>query len=108
MKQYYIYILSNWSGNVIYTGFTNNLERRMGEHKAKLVDGFAKKYNLDRLVYYECYDDPEDAILREKEIKKWRREKKDNLIKTMNPEWIDLSLEWYEDSSPLACREGSE
>jgi len=70
---------------------TNNLERRIYEHKNKLVDGFTKKYNLNKLVYYEQTNDVNSAIQREKQIKKWRREKKNNLIEMMNPKWEDLS-----------------
>jgi putative endonuclease len=92
MKQhnYYIYILSNWNNNVIYIGVTNNLERRIYEHKEKMIDGFAKKYNLSKLVYYEMTSDVNTAIRREKEIKKWRREKKNAMIESQNPEWKDL------------------
>jgi len=91
---FYVYILTNWNDQVMYIGMTNNLERRLYEHKNKLVEGFTKKYNVDKLVYYEHGNDVHAAIAREKEIKKWRREKKNNLVKTMNPEWKDLSLEW--------------
>lgn len=79
-NNYYIYILSNWNNKVIYVGMTNNLERRLSEHKNKLIDGFTKKYNLTKLVYFECTSDVNTAIRREKEIKKWRREKKNRLI----------------------------
>ena len=72
---------------------TNNLERRIYEHKNKLIDGFTKKYNLNKVVYYEYTNDVEAAIKREKEIKKWRREKKINLIESMNPDWVDLSIQ---------------
>jgi len=87
---YYIYIISNWNHKVIYVGVTNNLERRLYEHKNKLVDGFSKKYNLSKLVYFESTTDIASAIKREKEIKKWRREKKDKLIESINPNWQDL------------------
>jgi len=73
---------------------TNNLIRRIHEHKNKLVDGFTKKYNVDKLVYYEYTSNVESAIRREKEIKKWRREKKDKLIEKMNPGWKDLTEEF--------------
>jgi len=78
----------------MYVGMTNNLERRLYEHKNKIVDGFTKKYNVNKLVYYEHGNDVNAAIAREKEIKKWCREKKNNLVMTMNPTWKDLSLEW--------------
>lgn len=91
---FYVYILTNWNNKVMYVGMTNNLERRMYEHKNKLVDGFTKKYNVNKLVYYEQGMDAYAAIAREKEIKKWRREKKNKLVMTMNPEWKDLSWEW--------------
>lgn len=89
-NNYYIYILSNWNNKVIYTGVTNNLTRRVFEHKNKLIDGFTKKYNIDKLVYYEYTNDINGAIRREKEIKKWKREKKNKLVESINPEWIDL------------------
>jgi len=91
---YFVYILSNWNNKVIYVGLTNNLSRRLYEHKNKLIDGFTKKYNLNKLVYYEITPNINSAIQREKEIKKWRREKKNNLIESLNPNWSDLSEEW--------------
>ena len=96
MKDYkfYVYILANWNNAVLYVGITNNLVRRIYEHKNTLVNGFTKRYNVDKLVYYEQGTDVHAAIAREKEIKKWRREKKNKLVMTMNPEWKDLSLEW--------------
>lgn len=78
----------------MYIGMTNNLERRMHERKNKLVDGFTKKYHIDKLVYDEHTTDVYEAIAREKEIKKWRREKKNKLVISINPEWNDLSAEW--------------
>lgn len=89
---YYVYILANWNNKVLYIGVTNNLERRLYEHKNKIIEGFTKKYNLNKLVYFETYIKITDAIRREKEIKKWRREKKIALIETINGEWIDLSI----------------
>jgi putative endonuclease len=74
----------------MYVGMTNNLQRRMFEHKNKCNDGFTKKYNIDKLVYFEHTNDVNAAISREKEIKKWRREKKNNLVMTINPQWDDL------------------
>lgn len=90
---YYIYVISNWNNKVIYVGMTNDIERRIYEHKNKIFEGFSKKYNLNKLVYYEHTNDVNAAIRREKEIKKWRREKKNKLIESMNPEWKDLADE---------------
>ena len=92
---YYVYIMSNWNNNVVYIGFTNNLERRVYEHKNKLIDGFTKKFNVTKLVYFEYTNDVKVAIEREKQLKSWRREKKNHLIETSNPQWNDLSKEWY-------------
>jgi putative endonuclease len=92
-KYYYIYIVTNWNNKVIYVGVTNDLARRMYEHKNKLVDGFTKKYNINKLVYFEASQDINAAIAREKEIKRWRREKKNILVNLMNPKWLDLSEE---------------
>lgn len=78
----------------MYTGVTNNLERRIYEHKNKLIKGFTEKYNVNKLVYFEETQDVNAAIAREKEIKKWRREKKNQLVNLMNPKWIDLSSGW--------------
>ena len=94
MKTYYVYMLTNNNHNVIYVGVTNNLERRIEEHRQDSADGFTKKYNVHKLVYIESTESVEAAIAREKQIKGWRRDKKDALVKNMNPEWNDLSLEW--------------
>ena len=94
MSQYYVYILSNWTNTVLYTGVTNSLERRMYEHKNDLIDGFTKKYHVHKLVYYEFTTDVRGALEREKQVKAWRREKKIALIESLNPKWKDLSLEW--------------
>jgi len=94
-KRFHVYLLTNWNNKVIYVGITNNLERRIYEHKNKMVKGFTEKYNLKKLVYFEETPDVKAAIAREKEIKKWRREKKNQLVNKMNPEWKDLSLEWW-------------
>jgi putative endonuclease len=83
----------------MYVGMTNDLERRLYEHKNKLIEGFTKRYNIDTLVYYEHTTDVFDTIAREKEIKKWRREKKNKLVESMNPQWKDLSKEWGLDFS---------
>ena len=90
----YEYILSNKNRTVLYIGVTNNLERRLYEHKNKLTDSFTKKYNLTKLVYYETTDDINDAIHREKQLKGWLRIKKIMLIEEDNPGWDDLSLLW--------------
>lgn len=92
-KQYYIYIITNKSNRVLYTGVTNDLKRRVYEHKKKLVKGFTSKYNVKKLVFYDVCEDIESAIVREKQIKGWLRRKKIALIESMNPEWRDLSLE---------------
>lgn len=89
-RMFCVYILSSDSG-VLYTGVTNNLQRRIREHKSGSVEGFTKKYNVHKLVYFEYGESITAAIDREKQIKRWRREKKVRLIKTMNPEWKDLS-----------------
>jgi putative endonuclease len=95
---YYVYVLTNWTNNLMYVGRTNDLERRMFEHKKKLVKGFTQKYNINKLVYFEESQKVNAAIMREKEIKKWRRGKKDSLVNGGNPQWKDLSLE-FQDSS---------
>ena len=95
LHQYFVYLVTNWNHDVMYAGVTNNLPRRMYEHKHKLVDGFTKKYNVNKLVYFEETSDITAAIVREKEIKKWRREKKNNLVTSLNPEWEDLSAGWF-------------
>ncbi len=89
-KSYFVYILSNKYNNVLYVGVTNDLIRRVYEHKNKLVEGFTKKYNIIKLVYYEVFDDPYNAILREKTLKGYGRKKKVELINSLNPEWKDL------------------
>jgi len=89
-RQYYVYIMTNKNNRVLYTGITNDLKRRVYEHKEKFVPGFTKKYNASKLVYYEIFEDPENAILREKRIKAGSRQKKIDLINTINKEWIDL------------------
>jgi putative endonuclease len=92
-KSYYVYLLTNWNNKVIYVGVTNDLKRRIYEHKNKLIMGFTDKYNLHKLVYFEETQDTHTAITREKEIKKWRREKKNRLVNQVNPRWQDLSEE---------------
>lgn len=91
---YFVYILTNWSNKVLYTGVTNNLERRLYEHKNKLVKGFTEKYNVNKLVYLESTTDVKAAIAREKQIKGWSRNKKNVLVESINPQWNDLSENW--------------
>ena len=89
-RQYYVYIMTNKRNTVLYIGITNDLKRRVYEHKEKLVHGFTKKYNITKLVYCEVFADPENAILREKQIKAGSRQKKIDLINSINREWLDL------------------
>jgi putative endonuclease len=89
-RQYYIYIMTNKNNTVLYTGITNDLKRRVYEHKEKLVKGFTKKYNINKLVYYKFYTNAESAILREKQIKGGSRAKKIELVTKMNPGYKDL------------------
>jgi putative endonuclease len=94
-KQFHVYIMTNRQrSHVLYTGITGNLTRRVWEHKNKTVEGFTSRYNLTRLVYYECFFYPDAAINREKEIKGWRRSKKIKLIESTNPHWHDLAEQW--------------
>ena len=87
---YYVYILASRRDGAIYVGITNDLVRRVYEHRTKAIPGFTTKYNITRLVWFEVYDDPISAITREKELKKWKRDWKVQLIETQNPEWNDL------------------
>lgn len=89
-KQYYVYIATNKRNTVLYTGVTSNLEKRMYEHKNKLINGFTKKYNVNKLVYFEVFSTPEEAIGAEKKIKGWVRKKKIELIKSKNSEFRNL------------------
>lgn len=95
MRQYHVYIMTN-GVRTLYIGITNDLIRRVYEHKQKLADGFTKKYNITMLVYHESTSSVEAAINREKQLKGWLRNKKMSLVETMNPRWIDLSAEWYD------------
>ena len=96
-KRFHVYIMTNGPrSHVLYTGITGNLSLRVFQHKNKLVPGFTNRYNLTRLVYYECFVYPDAAIAREKEIKGWRRNKKIRLIESMNPHWHDLAESWTE------------
>ena len=94
MKRYYVYIMTNRS-RTLYTGVTNNLEKRVHEHKQRMGSRFTTKYNIDRLVYFEVFSDIRDAIARENQIKGWLRAKKMALIEDVNPRWEDLSADWY-------------
>ena len=94
-KSYYIYILASKKNGTLYTGITNNLERRIFEHKNNLIKGFTKKYNVHRLVYYEETNDVNEALLFEKRIKKWNRAWKIELIEEENPNWDDLAKDWF-------------
>lgn len=89
-NNYFVYILCNEAKTVLYVGVTNDLRRRLTEHKQGMVEGFTKKYNVDILVYAESHSDIKTAIAREKQIKRWSRKKKENLINTINPEWEEL------------------
>jgi putative endonuclease len=106
VKTYYVYIMASQS-HTLYVGVTNNLERRVYEHKHKVIEGFTSRYNINRLVYFAETNDVTAAIAREKEIKGWLRKRKIALIEDMNPKWQDLSAEWYSDStSTMLVREG--
>jgi putative endonuclease len=90
-NRYYVYLLTNWNHRVLYVGVTNDLTRRLYEHQNKLFKGFTEKYNVNKLVYFDETDDVRSALAREKKIKKWRREKKDALVISVNPQWKDLA-----------------
>lgn len=90
MKSYYVYIITNQYNDVLYIGVTNSIDRRIYEHKHKLIEGFSKKYNLNKLVYFEQFYDVNDALAAEKKIKGWLRKKKIELIESNNPNWNDL------------------
>lgn len=92
-KHFFVYILTSNSGT-LYIGITNNLQRRIWEHKNKIAAGFTSKYNVNRLVYYETFGEAKSAIAREKQLKGWTREKKLKLIESINPKWVDFSEEW--------------
>ena len=93
-KCWFVYILSSLSGT-LYTGMTDNLPHRMGEHRQGLIEGFTKKYKVDRLMYYESFGDQRQAAMREKQIKKYRREKKVALFAASNPQWRDMTEDIY-------------
>ena len=96
IHQYFVYIITNKKDGVLYIGVTNDIERRIFEHKNKLVKGFTSKHNLDKLIYFEKFQYLDDAIKREKNMKKWKREWKIKLIIENNPNWEDLSKDWIQ------------
>lgn len=93
-KNYYVYILASKKNGTLYTGITNNIYRRVHEHKKGLIPGFTKNYKVHRLVHVESYQNINDALLREKQMKKWKRQWKIKRIEEHNPDWKDLALEW--------------
>lgn len=98
---YHVYLMSNVS-KMLYTGVTSDLERRVFQHKSKEIDGFTKKYNIHRLVYFEAFGDIRDAIAREKQIKGWLRARKVALIESVNPKWEDLAPDWTTKARPAS------
>lgn len=96
MSNFYVYILANKPNGVLYIELTNELERRLEEHKTKKLKGFTYKYNIDKLVYFEEFGTYDEAFTRERRLKKWNRDWKINLIEKENPGWKDLSAEWFE------------
>jgi putative endonuclease len=93
MKNYHVYIMTK-NSKTLYIGVTDDLNRRLYEHRNKIIEGFSKKYNLTKLVYFESFNQIKDAIRREKQLKNWHRQWKINLIESVNKEWKDLSLEF--------------
>jgi putative endonuclease len=104
-RSYYVYIMANAS-RMTYIGVTNDLERRVFQHKTKAVPGYTSRYNLTRLVYFEETDDIRAAIAREKQLKGWLRRKKVDLIERHNPGWTDLGATWFEESKDPSLRSG--
>ena len=92
---FYVYILTSNNGNAMYIGVTNSLPRRISEHQNGLIDGFTKTYHVHKLVYYESFSDVQYAIAREKQLKGWRRARKNELIEGVNPTWQDLAGDWF-------------
>lgn len=95
MKNGFVYMLTNKNNTVIYTGVTSNLEQRIWQHKHKVIEGFTKKYNCDKLIWFQQAEEIESAIAREKQIKSWSRKKKEALINESNPQWADISLQLF-------------
>ncbi|MEK7247314.1 MAG: GIY-YIG nuclease family protein [Chloroflexota bacterium] len=104
MKNYYVYMLTNRTHTVLYTGVTSDLERRVWQHKTKAIGGFTARYNVNRLVYYEATEDVMSALEREKEIKLLTRAKKNTLVESMNPSWVDLSAALFPPDPPDPSR----
>ena len=92
IETYYVYILTNWNNHVMYIGVTNNLERRLYEHRTGVNEGFSKKYNTHKLVYFESCSEIRDAIAREKQLKGWIRKRKNELVESTNPSWKEIIL----------------
>ncbi|WP_179354274.1 GIY-YIG nuclease family protein [Winogradskyella vidalii] len=102
MSKWYIYIMANKFNGTIYIGITNNIDERVKEHKLKVnPNSFTAKYNCDKLVYFEEFENSSEAIIREKRLKKWKRDWKKNLIENMNPSWMDISINWNMDFNRL-------
>ena len=95
MKNGFVSMLTNKNNTVIYTGVTSNLEQRIWQHKHKVIEGFTKKYNCDKLIWFQQAEEIESAIAREKQIKSWSRKKKEALINESNPQWADISLQLF-------------
>lgn len=93
-KQGFVYILTNKNNTVLYTGVTSNLEHRIWLHKSRTIAGFTKRYNCDKLIWFEVAEEIKSAIAREKQIKSWSRKKKEVIINELNPQWRDLSADW--------------
>ena len=106
MKAFSVYMMTNRSRVVLYTGITNSLMRRVWQHQNSEIEGFTKTYTVNRLIYYERFNDPRDAIAREKEIKGWRRSKKNALVERMNPKWADLSPVLFQHMRGPSLRSG--
>ena len=95
IHQYFVYIMTNHRKTVLYTGMTNSLEKRVWQHKNHAIPGFTARYNCVWLIYFEVFQDVNQTISRETQIKTWSRKKKEALINSMNPEWKDLAADWY-------------
>ncbi|MBR5105706.1 MAG: GIY-YIG nuclease family protein [Alistipes sp.] len=95
MYRYWVYIVGNKSATAVYIGVTNNLQRRIAKHKEGAIPGFTQRYRCNRLLYFEEYKNIKQAIAREKELKGWRRERKESLVATLNPHRVDLACDWF-------------